>query len=300
MSIRFTNDILSRQTLFDLQNITDKLSKTQAQLSSGKRITAPEDDPYGSGRAVSLRNDLADVQQYQVNINDASAWTQTTDSALGNVTDLLQRARELTVEAANGTQNADSLKAISAEMTQIKASLLAQANSTYNGRYIFAGTATNVAPYPTNTYAGTTLPVQRLIAPGEIVKVNTDGPSAFGVTAVGPPATKSVFDVMDSIITDLNSGNSSALQTTALTDLDASFTTALNARTTVGALSNRLDTQGSRLSAQELSVTDLLSKTEDADMAKTLITYSQTQTAYQAALQAGAKIIQPTLMDFLS
>ena len=90
------------------------------------------------------------------------------------------------------------------------------------------------------------------------------------------------------------------MQTTSLTDLDASFTTALNARTSVGALSNRLETQASRLSAQELSVTDLLSKTEDADMAKTLITYSQTQTAYQAALQAGAKIIQPTLMDFLS
>jgi flagellar hook-associated protein 3 FlgL len=299
VSIRFTNDILSRQTLFDLEHITEKLSKTQAQLSSGKRITAPEDDPYGSGRAVALRNDLADVQQYQVNIHDASAWTQTTDSALGNVTNLLQRARELTVEAANGTQNADSRMAISAEMTQIKASLQAQANSTYNGRYIFSGTATDVAPYPTNSYAGTLLPVQRLIAPGEIVKVNIDGPAAFGTTAAGPPATKSVFDVMDSIIADLNAGNSGALQTTALTDLDASFTTALNARTTVGALSNRLETQANRLSVQELSVTDLLSKTEDADMAKTLISYSQTQTAYQAALQAGAKIIQPTLMDFL-
>jgi flagellar hook-associated protein 3 FlgL len=300
MAVRFTNDILSRQTLFDLGNITDKLSKTQQQLSSGKRITAPEDDPYGSGRAVSLRNDLADTQQYQVNINDASAWAAQTDSSLGNVTDLLQRARELTVQAANGTQNQDSLNAISAEMKQIKASLLSEANATYNGRYIFSGTATNVPPYPTNTYAGTTLPVQRLIAPGEVVQVNQDGPSAFGVQAVGPPATKNVFDVMDDVIGALNAGNMSALQTTALTELDGSFTTALNARTTVGAVSNRLDTQRTRMSAQELSVTDLLSKTEDADMAKTLITYSQTQTAYQAALQAGAKIIQPTLMDFLS
>jgi flagellar hook-associated protein 3 FlgL len=300
MSIRFTNDILSRQTLFDLGNITDKLSKTQQELSSGKRINAPEDDPYGSGRAVSLRNELADVQQYQVNINDASAWAAQTDSSLGNVTDLLQRARELTVQAANGTQNQDSLNAISSEMKQIKASLLSEANATYNGRYIFSGTATNVPPYPTNAYAGTALPVQRLIAPGEVVQVNQDGPSAFGVQAVGPPATKNVFDVMDDVIGALDTGNMPALQTTALTELDGSFTTALNARTTVGAISNRLDTQRTRMSAQELSVTDLLSKTEDADMAKTLITYSQTQTAYQAALQAGAKIIQPTLMDFLS
>jgi flagellar hook-associated protein 3 FlgL len=300
MAVRFTNDVLSRQTLFDLGNITEKLSKTQEQLSSGKRITAPEDDPYGSGRAVTLRNQLADVQQYQVNINDASAWAQQTDSSLGNVTDLLQRARELTVQAANGTQNQDSLNAISSEMTQIKASLSAEANSTYNGRYIFSGTATSTPPYPTNAYAGNALPVQRLIAPGEIVAVNTDGPSAFGTQAAGPPATKNVFDVMDDIIGALNSGNMTTLQSTSLTELDGSLTTALNARTTVGAISNRLDTQSTRMSGQELSVTDLLSKTEDADMAKTLITYSQTQTAYQAALQAGAKIIQPTLMDFLT
>ncbi len=105
---------------------------------------------------------------------------------------------------------------------------------------------------------------------------------------------------MDDIIGALNAGDMPTLQGSALSELDGSLTTALNARTTVGAVSNRLDTQNTRMSGQELSVTDLLSKTEDADMAKTLITYSQTQTAYQAALQAGAKIIQPTLMDFLT
>jgi flagellar hook-associated protein 3 FlgL len=299
-NVRFTNDILSRQTLFDLGNITDTLAKTQNELSTGKRIQQPEDDPYGAGRAVTLRNQLADVQQYQTNINDASAWAQTTDSALGNVTDLLQRARELVVQAANGTQDQSSLDAISSEMTQIKASLQAQANATYNGRYIFSGTATNVQPYQSNAYSGTTLPVQRLIGPGQVVQVNKDGPSAFGVQSAGPPPTKNVFDVLDDIIGDLNTGNNAALGSSALTELDGSFTTAVNARTTVGAISNRLETQGNLLSAQELSVQGLLSQTEDADMAKTLITYSTTQTAYQAALQAGAKIIQPTLMDFLT
>jgi flagellar hook-associated protein 3 FlgL len=299
-NVRFTNDILSRQTLFDLGNITDTLAKTQNELSTGKRITQPEDDPYGAGRAVSLRNQLADVQQYQTNINDASAWAQTSDAALGNVTDLLQRARELVVQAANGTQDQTSLDAISSEMTQIKSSLQAQANATYNGRYIFSGTATNVEPYQSNAYSGTTLPVQRLIGPGQVIQVNKDGPSAFGVQSAGPPATKNVFDVLDDIIGDLNAGNNAALGSSALSELDGAFTTAVNARTTVGAISNRLDTQGNLLSAQELSVQGLLSQTEDADMAKTLIQYSTTQTAYQSALQAGAKIIQPTLMDFLT
>jgi flagellar hook-associated protein 3 FlgL len=300
MTIRFTNDILSRQTLFDLGNITTALTKSQNELSTGKRIQTAEDDPYGAGLATSLRNELADVKQYQTNISDASAWTQTADSTLGNVTDILQRARELVVEAANGTQDQTSLTAISSELTQLKGSLQAQANTTYNGHYIFAGTATTTEPYPTNAYAGNALPVQRLVASGQTVTINNNGPSAFGTQAVGPPATKNVFDVFDDVINDLNTGNTAALGSSALSEMDGALTTAVNARTTVGAVSDRLQTQTNLLSSQELSITGLLSNTEDADMAKTMITFSQTQTAYQAALQAGAKVIQPTLLDFLS
>jgi flagellar hook-associated protein 3 FlgL len=300
MAVRFTNDILSTQTLFNLNNITDALAKTQNEMSTGKRISTPEDDPYGAGLAVSLRNELASNQQYQTNISDATAWTSTADSTLGNVTDILQRARELVVEAANGTQDQTSLNAISAELTQLKGSLQAQANATYNGRYIFSGTATNTEPYPTNTYAGNTLPVQRIVGAGQTVTINQIGPSAFGTSSAGPPATKNVFDVMDDVINDLNTGNNAALGSSALTEIDGAFNTAVNARTTVGSIADRLQTQTTLLSSQELSIQSVLSDDENADMAKVAITFSQTQLAYQAALQAGAKVIQPTLMDFLT
>ena len=226
MSVRFTNDIMSRQTLFDLGNITQTLTKTQNELSTGKSISTPEDNPYGAGLATSLKNELADNQQYQSNISDAQAWTQTADATLGNVTDIIQRARELVVAAANGTQDQTSLSAISAEITQLKGSLQAQANATYNGRYIFAGTATNTEPYPGNTYTGNSLPVQRLVGAGQTVAINQNGPSAFGVTAAGPPATKNVFDMFDDVINDLNTGNTAALGSTALAGMDAALTTA--------------------------------------------------------------------------
>jgi flagellar hook-associated protein 3 FlgL len=300
MAVRFTNDILSTQTLFNLGNITDALAKTQNEMSTGKRISSPEDDPYGAGLAVSLRNELASNQQYQTNISDATGWTSTADSTLGNVTDILQRARELVVEAANGTQDQTSLNAISAELTQLKGSLQAQANATYNGRYIFSGTATNTEPYPTNTYAGNTLPVQRIVGAGQTVTINQVGPAAFGTSSAGPPPTKNVFDVMDDVINDLNTGNNAALGSSALTEIDGAFNTAVNARTTVGSIADRLQTQTTLLSSQELSIQNVLSNDEDADMAKVAITFSQTQLAYQAALQAGAKVIQPTLMDFLT
>jgi flagellar hook-associated protein 3 FlgL len=300
MAVRFTNDIMARQTLFDLGNITQTLTKTQNELSTGKSISTPEDNPYGAGLATSLKNELADNQQYQSNISDAQAWTQTSDATLGNVTDILQRARELVVSAANGTQDQTSLNAISAELTQLKGSLQAQANTTYNGRYIFAGTATNTEPYTTNAYAGNELPVQHLVGAGQTVQINQTGTTAFGTQSAGPPATKNVFDVFDDVINDLNTGNTAALGSSALSEMDGALTTATNARTTAGAISNRLDTQNNLLSAQALSISSVLSDTQDADMAKVMITFSQTQTAYQAALQAGAKVIQPTLLDFLS
>jgi flagellar hook-associated protein 3 FlgL len=300
MTVRFTNDILARQTLFDLGTAGSSLVKAQQQLSSGKRINTAEDDPYGASQATSLHSRLADNAQYQKNISDAQAWTSTADSALGNVTDILQRARELVVEAANGTESQQSLNAISSEMTQLKGALQAQANSTYNGRYIFGGTATNAQPYTSNAYSGNALPVQRLIGDGQTVNIGISGPAAFGTTAAGPPATQNVFDAFDSIITDLNSGNTTALGSTALSSVDGALTTAGNARTAVGALSNRLETQNNFLTAQQLSLKGVLSDTEDADTAQVAVAFSQSQTAYQAALQVGAKIIQPTLLDFLS
>jgi flagellar hook-associated protein 3 FlgL len=73
----------------------------------------------------------------------------------------------------------------------------------------------------------------------------------------------------------------------------------IGARAVVGALSNRLEAAGSRLGELEQSTTQLLSETEDADMAKTLVDYSMQQSVYQAALKAGSQLIQPSLLDFL-
>ena len=299
-NVRFTNDILSRQTLFDLGNITDTLAKTQNELSTGKRIQQPEDDPYGAGRAVTLRNQLADVQQYQTNINDASAWAQT-DRLGARQRHGPSPARPRAGRAGRERDAGPELARRDLVRDDADQGVAAGAGERDVQRALhLLGHGDEHPAVPVNAYSGTTLPVQRLIGPGQVVQVNKDGPSAFGAQSAGPPPTKNVFDVLDDIIGDLNTGNNSALGSSALTELDGSFTTAVNARTTVGAISNRLDTQSNLLSAQELSVQGLLSKTEDADMAKTLIQYSTTQTAYQAALQAGAKIIQPTLMDFLT
>jgi flagellar hook-associated protein 3 FlgL len=293
--IRRTSDMTARQTLYDLERVNDNLSRIQGQLSSGKQIQQPEDDPFGAGRAVFLRDEVSDIQQYQRNINEGSAWLQGTDIALGNAGDLLQRVRELVVQAANGTQDQGGLDAIAAEIAQIKESLRGQANATFAGRYVFSGTQTDTPAYPagSNAYAGNQGAVQRVLSQGQTATVNETGTTVFG------PDGSNVFDLLDTIQADLQSQNRTALQNADLQGIDVAADRLQQARSNVGAISNRLDTQLSHLKDQEVNVQSLLSNTEDADMAKTMITFSQTQATYQAALQAGARVIQPSLLDYL-
>jgi flagellar hook-associated protein 3 FlgL len=126
------------------------------------------------------------------------------------------------------------------------------------------------------------------------VAINTPGSSVIGDSTSGLLAT------LRGIVNDLQSGNTNALSTTDLDALDTANDTLLNARAQVGALSNRLTTASNRLQSTEQSTTQLLSNVQDADMTQVMVNFSTQQAAYQAALRAGAQIIQPSLMDFLS
>jgi flagellar hook-associated protein 3 FlgL len=298
VSDRITQSMLSTTLLSDLSNITNQLARTQSKLSSGKEITKPSDDPFGTSRALQFRADLASNQQYQTNVNEASSWQNATDISLGQVTDLVQRARDLTVQGANDSLGATGRASIAAEIDQIIESVKSVGNTQYAGRYIFAGSKTTTIPYTpggADTYLGDTATISREIGPGVQVPLNIDGASVIGDGAT----PGSLLSTLRTLSTDLKTNNSAALQTTDLGALDTSLDTVTAARATVGARTNRLDTALSRLQQLAETTTSLLSNTEDADMAQTLVDFSQQQAVYQAALKSGAQIIQPSLMDFL-
>jgi flagellar hook-associated protein 3 FlgL len=297
VSERITNSMLTTTLLGDLQNVTNALSKTQSELSSGMRIQKPSDDPFGTSQALGYRADLASNAQYQTNVNDGSAWLNTTDSALGDISSLVLRARDLVVQGANSSTGPSGNNDIAAEIDQIIESLKTDGNSQYAGQYIFSGTKTSTAPYAAgadDTYSGDTGTVSRQIGAGVQVPVNVDGASVLGDGSSGLIAT------LRQISTDLKSNNIAALGSTDLSALDTASDNVSTIRATVGARADRLTTALSRLQSLQESSTSLLSDTEDADMAQTIVTYSQQQAVYQAALKAGAQIIQPSLMDFLS
>jgi flagellar hook-associated protein 3 FlgL len=299
VTTRITQGMLNQTLLYDLQNVTTQLSTSEQELSSGYKLNQPSDDPYGASQALKLRADLASNQQYQGNVSDANAWQSVADTALGDIGDSVQRARDLVIQGANGTNGPSDRTAIVTELNQLIDSIKTEANTQYAGRYIFAGTATNTVPYPQPglTYAGDDNVIKRVVGQGQTVDVNQRGWDAFS----NPPTTsgQNVLQLLDQIRQDLASGNQAALGNGDMTAIDSMLDQLSSARAEAGASANRLTTLDSRLKDTELNVQSLLSKTQDADMAKTMVDFSQQQAVYQAALQAGAKIIKPTLLDFL-
>jgi len=303
MSTRITSNMISRSVLSDLNEVSQRLSKTQQRMSSGKQITRPSDDPYGTSRALSLRTDVAGTQQYQRNVGEATAWQSVTDSALSKITEAVQRARDLTVQGASDSAGQAARNAAAAEIDQLIESVKQEANASYGGRYVFSGTATNTPPYAVggaDAYLGDTAAVAREIGPGVSVQVNVVGQSLLG-DGQGAADGK-LLNVLRDISDHLKSGvvaDANTLRTTDLRALDTNLDVLSQTRATVGATTNRLETADSRLQEVEESLTKLLSDVEDADMAKTYVDFSMQQSVYQSALKAGANIVQQSLLDFL-
>jgi|SRR5215210_7239874 len=305
MSSRITNNMISRSVLADLNEVANRQAATRRQMSSGKAITRPSDDPYAAGRALSLRNELDGIQQHSRNVQEAQGWMQITDTALSHIGDMAQRARELVVQGATDTLPQTSRNAIASEIDQLIAGMKQEANATYDGRYVLAGSRTNIAPYdskvlpvgspPNDTYGGDAVKQQREVGPSVRMDVNTTGDRVLG----GDPGDRKMLDVLRDIAGHLRSANTAALGTSDLKDLTGQIEQLLGVRAEVGAGMNRLETAAARLDETEESATSLLSDTEDADMAKTLIDYSTQQAVYQSALNSGSRIVQASLLDFL-
>jgi flagellar hook-associated protein 3 FlgL len=303
MSTRVTSNMISRSVLSDLNDVSNRLAKTQQRMSSGKQITRASDDPYGTSRALTLRGDVEGTQQYQRNVSEAEAWQNVTDAALSKITEALHRARELAIGGASDSSGPAARAAAAAEVDQLIASVKQEANASYGGRYVFSGTATNVRPYDVNgadAYAGDAGTVAREIGPGVAVQVNVLGSDVLGQGQAA--ADGKLLDVLRDISQHLKSGtvvDMNTLRTTDLKGLDTNLDSISQARATVGATTNRLESADGRLQEVEESLTKLLSDVEDADMAKTYVDYSMQQSVYQSALKAGANIVQQSLLDFL-
>ena len=297
MSIgRITPQMTAEQALADITQTQNRLAVTQQQLASGKRINQPSDDPYGASVAVRLNGELAGLTSYQSTIADGQSWSQTSDSALQSITDAVQRVRELVVQASNGTNSTADLTSIAAEVNQLKASIKQDANTQYDGQYVFSGTATTTPPYASasDTFQGNAASLSRAIAPGVSVPISADLGSVLGSGG----GDGKLLDTLTTIGNDLASGNTSGLSTD-LSGIDSSLNGLNGVSAAVGSTVDRLQLASTRISSLQTTDQANLSSVQDADMAATMTAFSSEQAAFTAALKASANIVQSSLMDFL-
>lgn len=292
-SARITQRLLVENSLTALNAGLGRLSRSQEQLSSGRIINRPSDSPTGTNEAMRLRGQLAADAQYSRNAQDGLTALGRTDSTLTTMLSAVRRANEVMVQGAStGSNGPEARAALAKELTQIRDGLLASANTQYLGRPIFAGTAdTSVAFLADGTYVGDTHPVERRIGEGQTVAVNLTGAAAFTVGG------DSLFAVIDDAITQLTTtpaalgGTMARLETVA-----AQMRSAL---ADVGTRYGRVETALSTLSDSSLDNTAALSAIENVDIARAVVDLQMQEVAYQAALGATARVLQPSLVDFL-
>jgi flagellar hook-associated protein 3 FlgL len=335
--MRVTNKMLSHSFLRDMNNNLKNMQTLQQQMTSGKEIRRPSDDPFKVARAMQLHTDINANKQYNSNISDTINWLDTTDTALDQAGNVLQRVRELMVSAGNAGYGDSERKAIKDEINQKIGEFSQIMNTNFDGKYVFGGTRGTTKPLDavTNDTTGNMDLVYYKRGGGVIDPSNSDGAKEvnmidqkltvvisqgvsmeYNVAAseiidftseAGKP--RKLMDIFKSITTHLDKGNTpSDLPTddpikkltgedlTAITDV---INNLLKIRSEVGAKQNRMDSAKDKNTEANFNMTEILSKTEDIDITEKTMQYATMQTVYIASLQTSAKVLQPSLMDYL-
>lgn len=295
--MRVTQSMLSNNMLRNLSNSYNRMGKLQDQLSTQKKFTKPSDDPVSAMMGMNYRTDLNRIKQYTRNIGEVKNWVDSTDDALDKGILALQRIRELTVQASNGTLEGDQRDAIAEEVKQLKEHLINIGDTQVGGKYIFNGTKTNQRPsidpatgQPIDPPAYSSGTIELEVFSGIKIPVNMEGGSLFGDMFSSNGSIPKLIKALE----DDEPGIGDFLG-----QLDENIDQFLAARSQVGAKQNRVELMEDRLSQQEVFSTRILSDNEDVDVEKVIMELTTQESVHRAALSVGSRIIQPTLVDFL-
>jgi flagellar hook-associated protein 3 FlgL len=290
---RVTQNLLVGTSVTSLQRQLSRLAGVQEQLSTGKVLNRPSDSPTDTTAAMRMRSAILAHGQYARNAEDGLAWSGLIDQTIGSMTDEVRRARELALQGASGAASPAAREALAAEVEQIRAGLLTEANTGYLGRPIFGGTTAGATAYDASgAFVGSPGSVLRAVGDGVQVRVDIAGPDVLGD---GPT---SVFAELDALVVALRGGDEAGIRT-GLDQLADRLDTLTSAQALAGATSNRLERAVEKSGDAVFDLTAGLTRIEDVDLARASVDLQLQEVAYQAALAATARVMQPSLVDFL-
>ena len=346
--MRVTNQMMSTTYLKDLNKNLNNLNTLNKQLTTGKEISKPSDNPFKTARIMQMYSDISANKQYNENIKYTINWLDTTDVALEQIGNSAQRIRELMVSAGNASYGSDEKNALKEEINE-KINEIAQVlNTNYDGKYIFGGTKSLSKPVGVEKDSnGNNILVFKddngnsFNEEGKAYIKNADGTitrDANGNLAVeanpkpeyekllnqmnanlsvevsngvnmnynvGTPSIltlkngNNVMKLLNDVVNNLDKDDSSDVIKGNLEEMDLFISNVSSIRGEVGAKQNRMDSAKTQNEEQNLTMKDVLSKTEDIDIAEKTIDLATLQAIYQASLQVSASIIQKSLVDYI-
>ncbi|WP_026551969.1 flagellar hook-associated protein FlgL [Arthrobacter sp. H20] len=294
MITRVTNQTMMQSAQRNLQTNLARMAELQDKASGQKAFTRASDDPSAAAESLRVRAELRAVDQYSRNIADGDAWLTAVDSSLTAASATLNKVRDLTVQGGNGSLSASGREALAIEVSALREQLLAQTNTKHQGRTIFAGNSdTGVAFTDTLDHTGGTgdeRGVMRRVDANVTVRVDVDGAAVFGT------GDASVFRLLDNIAVELKLGTDVSGHLGAL---DTRLAAVRTHHAEVGTRHAQI------LNSQEVNMETSVSleaqrsRVEDVDLAAVILEMKLQEVTYQSALAVTARVLQPTLMDFL-
>jgi flagellar hook-associated protein 3 FlgL len=310
--MRVTSNTFPNALVDQLALLTQRQARLQNQAATGQKIQYPEDNPTGMRRILDLQTESRLVGQYKRNISRLQDAAQSSYQIMKGIKSVSDRAGEIAV-LADDTKSPDQLKAYATEVNQLIRQAVQTANTKFQGDYMLSGTRSDRPPFVLTedadgwvtgvTYQGNESLPESEIAEGTTVSARTLGANASGAGPRGLIAdVRSGADLFNHLIAlqdHLLAGDTSAIAGTDRAQLRADEDNLLIQIGNNGALQARLEAGSSAANQRGDSLEAMVSKEADADMAETLVRLSQTQTAYQAALQSGSSLLSQSLLDYL-
>lgn len=309
--MRITDNVLNNTFLRNLSRNLRQMQKYHNQLTTGKEVTRPSDNPLLVAKIMDMDNNIMQNEQYNSNISDTLGWVQTQDSALGDATKTLQRIKDLMIYASNGSQSETDRLAIRDEVKMQVEHLGDILNTNFDGRYIFAGQETTTRPFDIgespdtmiiyNDKPGAKENITREIATGVTIDIITDG-SKITTTENPKVENKDLGVLLGKIVEAIERGEEGDIENLSneyLADIEAHTDNVVRVRTQIGAINNRLEAAEERNKGENLNLKKVLSEKEDVDIAEKYMEFLVMATVYQASLSTGAKILQPSILDYL-
>lgn len=311
--MRITNRTINNTLLANLNSGLTRLDRLNNQLGSKKQINAPSDDPVKAGIILRTSSSIRETEQFIRNNGSAEAWLDSSDIVIKDVISVIHRAKELGINGASSHLDETARGALADEVAQLYDNVLQLANSTHGGRYLFAGQYTQNKPFEVDeAHTGPGLPDVKYLANLEDADGNpiSFDPNAMslefeigagvkmGVNMQGQKLFEPIFEALQQLHGELSAPSPNP-DSDVLSQLDTALNNVLQQVSELGGKQNRVELAKERLIDLKLNLTKILSEEQDLDYAEAIMELKMEEFAYRTALSVGARIIQPTLVDFL-